>query len=85
VFGSRVFGGGVKSGLIIYRAGCENARTLYNPLPTVGIAEGEAQVASVTAEDVASLLQAEPTGEECSDYPSDQCRDADMKAITEFL
>ena len=62
---TRVYGRGVGSVTIVYRAGRENAsadalsRSPYNPPPSQGIAQSETQVAAVTADqDIPLLLQA---------------------------
>ena len=81
----------MKSVTIVYRAGRENARadalsrSPSGPPPTVGIAEGEAQVASVDTEDIASLLQANPTVGMTANFSSEQRRDPNLNMIIEFL
>ena len=83
-----MFGSGVISVTMVYRAWRENARadalsrSPATPPPTVGVAEGEAQMASVDTSDISSLLQADPAIGECSDLPSEQ---RELKIIIDFL
>ena len=82
---TKVFGSGVRSVSIVYRAGRENAladalsRSPCDPPPTVGIGEVEAQVATIdtSATDVDSLLQAEPVTGNNSDFAAEQRQDPD--------
>ena len=88
---TRVYGSGVKSVTIVYRAGRDNvsadalSRSPCSPPPHVGIAQGEVQVASVATEGIMSLLQAGPATTEQVDYSSEQCKDPDLKMMIEFL
>ena len=68
---TRVYGSGVKSVTITYRAGRDNAsadalsRSPYSSPPSQGIAQGEVQVDSVAAEeDVTLLLQSDPSSDQ---------------------
>lgn len=54
----------------------------------MGIAEGEAQVASIdatTATDIGSLLCVEPVTGNNSDFSSEQQKHPELKAVIEFL
>ena len=88
---TQVFGSDVKSVTIVYHAGRENtkadalSRSPSGPPPAVGIAEGEAQVASVDTEDIANLLQANPTVGVTVNFSSKQHRDPELNMIIEFL
>ena len=91
---TRVFGRGVKSVTIVYRAGRENlsadalSRSPLASPPSQGIAQGETQVSAVTAsqdnEDIPSLLQATPTVEVATDYSSEQMKDPSLKELMDI-
>ena len=89
---TRVYGSGVKSVTITYRAGRDNAsadalsRSLYSFPPSEGIAQGEVQVASVAAEeDITLLLQSDPISGVQTDYSSEQHKDPDLEEMMKFL
>ena len=92
---TRVFGRGMKSVTIVYRAGRENlsadalSRSPLASPPSQGIAQGETQVSAVAAsqdnEDIPSLLQATPTVEVATDYSSEQMKDPSLKELMEYL
>ena len=88
---TRVYGSGVRDVTIVYCSGRENtsadalSRSPNGSPPAVGVAEGEVQVASVVAEDITSLLQADPVTGGQTNYSAEQCRDPDLKAMVEFL
>ena len=91
---TRVYGRGVGSVTIVYRAGRENvsadalSRSPYNPPPSQGIAQGETQVAAVTTDqDIPLLLQASPSpgAQSQTDYAAEQRKDSGLKEVMEFL
>ena len=91
---TRVYGRGVGSVTIVYRAGRENAsadalsRSPYNPPPSQGIAQGETEVAAVTADqDIPLLLQASPSpgAQSQTDYSAEQRKDSGLKEVMELL
>ena len=90
---TKVFGSGVRSISIAYRAGRENtladalSRSPYSPSPIVGIAEGESQVAAIdtTAADIGSLLNSEPATGNNSNFSAEQMKDPDLQTVIEFL
>ena len=92
---TRVFGRGVKSVTIVYRAGRENlsadalSRSPLASPPLQAIAQGETQVSAVTTShdngDIPSLLQATPTVEVATDYSSEQMKDLSLKELMEYL
>ena len=81
---TRVYGRGIRSVTIVYRAGRENvsadalSRSPVSSPPSHGIGQGETQVSAVTTDPdqgLSSLLQAVPTTEEQVDYSSEQMKD----------
>ena len=77
---TKVFGSGVRSVSIVYRAGRKNAvadalsRSPHDSPPTVGIAEGDTQVASIDTivADIGSLLHAEPVTGDSFNFSAEQ-------------
>ena len=91
---TRVYGTGVGSVKIVYRAGRENAsadalsRSPTNSPPSHGVAEGEVQVAAIsTSEDFTSLLQLGPASsiQNQKDYSVEQLKDPSLKEVMELL
>ena len=89
---TRVYGRGVQSVSIVYRAGKENvsadalSRSPRDPAPVEGIAQDETQVAAVAARDVPTLLQADPVPSQSQDhYGIEQRKDPRLEEMMEFL
>ena len=91
---TKVYGRGVRSVTIVYRAGRENAsadalsRSPCTSAPSQGIAQDEVQVSSVASdEDLPMLLQANPlTGtQRHSNYSGEQLKDPDLRAMMDYL
>ena len=89
---TRVYGTGVKTVQIVHRSGKSNAsadalsRSPQAMAPQEGIAEGEVQVAEVSASDIQSLLSAAPGQEsEANSFVHEQHRDPELKSLALFL
>ena len=97
---TRVYGAGVKDVKIVHRAGRENtnadalSRSPQAQAPAEGIAEGEVQVAEVSAQeshsvadDLASLLRSDPALENTSapDYAAEQKKDPQLAELIDYL
>ena len=91
---TRVYGRGIKSVTIMYRAGRENAsadalsRSPVSSPPSHGIGQDETQVSAVTTDpdqDLSSLLHAAPTTGEQLDYSSEQLKDPELKELMLYL
>ena len=86
-----MYGSGVTVVDIVYRSGRENvgadalSRGPCHPPPTVGIAEGEVQVAAVTTENIPSLLRVDPVTVEQSGYSEQQQKDPELRVMIQFL
>ena len=85
---TRVYGRGIKSLTIVYRAGRENASAdalSRNPLgspPAQGIGQGETQVSAVTASD---NQETTPTGQDNLRYSAEQLKDSSLKEMVVYL
>ena len=97
---TRVYGRGIKSVSIIYRARRENksadalSRSPASPAPSHGIAQDETQVSALTttasdtatSQDISALLQSSPTdGDALTNYGSEQMKDPDLRELILYL
>ena len=89
---TRVYGTGVKTVKIVHRSGKSNAnadalsRCPQATAPQEGIAQGEVQVAQVSATDLRSLLSAPPCqGLETDSFAQEQRKDPNLDVLAVFL
>ena len=87
-----MYGTGVKTVQIVHWSGKSNASAdalSHSPqamAPPEGIAEGEVQVADVSASDIQSLLRAAPgQGLKANSFVHEQHRDPELKSLALFL
>lgn len=90
----RVYGRGLRSVTIVYRAGRYNvsadalSRCPHASSPAHGIGEGETQVSAITTAegpDLPSLLQTPPAPRDEIDYPKEQLKDPELRELKLYV